>query len=149
MVCCQLFPKTRLEGLIFIFPDPSLQNRPITMPCNRSMTPFSLQRTHFDDSEIISVPYSSTGNCINALAGGQKHVPYRDSNLTRILKDSLGGNCRTMMIANISPASSALETTYKTLNYATRARSIKSQVVEKIFFFPFTSCKTSKSFDQN
>ncbi len=47
------------------------------------------------------------GNCINALAcGGKKaaHVPYRNSKLTRILKDSLGGNCRTVMIANCSPS---------------------------------------------
>ena len=43
-------------------------------------------------------------NCINALASDRGgHVPYRDSKLTRLLKDSLGGNCRTMMIANVSP----------------------------------------------
>ena len=52
-------------------------------------------------------------NCISALAdqakrgaaAGQSHVPYRDSKLTRLLKDSLGGACKTMMIANVSPAS--------------------------------------------
>lgn len=48
-------------------------------------------------------------NCINALGDKNKKgffVPYRDSKLTRLLKDSLGGNCKTVMIANISPASS-------------------------------------------
>lgn len=48
-------------------------------------------------------------NCINALGDNKKKgffVPYRDSKLTRMLKDSLGGNCKTVMIANVSPASS-------------------------------------------
>ena len=53
------------------------------------------------------------GNCINALVdrnntGKGAYVPFRDSKLTRLLKDSLGGNCRTTMIANISPARSCL-----------------------------------------
>ncbi|EGD73729.1 kinesin motor domain-containing protein [Salpingoeca rosetta] len=68
------------------------------------------------------------GNCINALASGKKkscHIPYRNSNLTRILKDSLGGNCRTVMIANCSPSSRSFEDTYNTLNYANRAKNIK------------------------
>lgn len=50
------------------------------------------------------------------------HIPYRDSKLTRLLKDSLGGNCRTVMIANISPAFTAYEDTYNTLKYADRAK---------------------------
>jgi kinesin family protein 18/19 len=69
------------------------------------------------------------GNCINALCDSQKgavgskqHVPYRDSKLTRLLKDSLGGNCRTVMIANISPAWVAFEDTRNTLKYADRAK---------------------------
>jgi kinesin family protein 18/19 len=47
-------------------------------------------------------------------------VPYRDSNLTRLLKDSLGGNCKTVMIANVSPASAQFEETINTLKYANR-----------------------------
>lgn len=69
-----------------------------------------------------------TGNCINNLADGLRHIPYRDSKLTRLLKDSLGGNCKTVMIANVSPSTSSYEDTYNTLKYATRARSIKSKV---------------------
>lgn len=71
----------------------------------------------------------STGNCINALADGLRHVPYRDSKLTRLLKDSLGGNCQTVMIANVAPAHQTYEDTHNTLKYATRAKSIKFQVI--------------------
>uniref|UniRef100_A0ACB8EKX3 Kinesin-like protein kif19 n=2 Tax=Sphaerodactylus townsendi TaxID=933632 RepID=A0ACB8EKX3_9SAUR len=70
------------------------------------------------------------GNCINALSdrAGVKYVNYRDSKLTRLLKDSLGGNSRTVMIAHISPASSAFEESRSTLTYAERAKSIRTTV---------------------
>ncbi|XP_027374679.1 kinesin-like protein KIF19 isoform X5 [Bos indicus x Bos taurus] len=70
------------------------------------------------------------GNCINALSdkATNKYVNYRDSKLTRLLKDSLGGNSRTVMIAHISPASSAFEESRNTLTYAGRAKSIKTRV---------------------
>ncbi|XP_064378888.1 kinesin-like protein KIF19 isoform X2 [Dromaius novaehollandiae] len=70
------------------------------------------------------------GNCINALSAkaSQKYVNYRDSKLTRLLKDSLGGNSRTVMIAHISPASTAFEESRSTLAYADRARSIRTSV---------------------
>ncbi|XP_054565479.1 kinesin-like protein KIF18B [Eptesicus fuscus] len=67
-------------------------------------------------------------NVLNALAdakGRKSHVPYRDSKLTRLLKDSIGGNCRTVMIAAISPSSLTYEDTYNTLKYADRAKEIK------------------------
>ena len=75
------------------------------------------------------------GNCINALGEkGNKgnFVPYRDSKLTRLLKDSLGGNCRTVMIANISSADSSFEETLNTLKYANRAKNIKSNVQRNV-----------------
>ena len=73
------------------------------------------------------------GNCINALAekgkkGGKAYIPYRDSKLTRLLKDSLGGNSRTVMIANISPFIYNFDDTYNTLKYAERAKCIKTKV---------------------
>ena len=71
-------------------------------------------------------------NCINALGDKAKKgffVPYRDSKLTRMLKDSLGGNCKTVMIANVSPASSQFEETINTLKYANRAKNIKTKVL--------------------
>lgn len=75
------------------------------------------------------------GNCINALGEkGNKgnFVPYRDSKLTRLLKDSLGGNCRTVMIANISSAESSFEETLNTLKYANRAKNIKTHVQRNV-----------------
>uniref|UniRef100_A0A8D0ENZ0 Kinesin-like protein n=1 Tax=Strix occidentalis caurina TaxID=311401 RepID=A0A8D0ENZ0_STROC len=67
-------------------------------------------------------------NVINALAetkSKKSHIPYRDSKLTRLLKDSIGGNCRTIMIAAVSPSVLAYEDTYNTLKYASRAKEIK------------------------
>ncbi|XP_073745256.1 kinesin-like protein KIF18B isoform X3 [Callorhinus ursinus] len=67
-------------------------------------------------------------NVLNALAdakGRKSHVPYRDSKLTRLLKDSIGGNCHTVMIATVSPSSLTYEDTYNTLKYANRAKEIK------------------------
>ncbi|KAE9355460.1 hypothetical protein PR003_g2836 [Phytophthora rubi] len=77
------------------------------------------------------------GNCINALgekgaSAAGSFVPYRDSKLTRLLKDSLGGNCRTVMIANVSLAASSVEETLNTLKYANRAKNIKTTVRKNI-----------------
>ncbi|MGH0169047.1 UNVERIFIED_CONTAM: hypothetical protein FKN15_055697 [Acipenser sinensis] len=74
----------------------------------------------------------SLGNVISALGDENKkgsHVPYRDSKLTRLLQDSLGGNSHTLMIACVSPADSNMEETINTLRYADRARKIKNKPV--------------------
>jgi hypothetical protein len=72
-------------------------------------------------------------NCINALVGsgrrGHTHVPYRDSKLTRLLKDSLEGRSCTCIITNVSPASDQFEETINTLKYANRAKNIKTKAV--------------------
>ncbi|XP_042223542.1 kinesin-like protein KIF19 isoform X3 [Homarus americanus] len=69
------------------------------------------------------------GNCINALAEGRaKYVNYRDSKLTRLLKDALSGNCRTVMVAHVSPCHQHREETRNTLIYADRAKNISKQV---------------------
>ncbi|NWH73410.1 KIF19 protein, partial [Piaya cayana] len=70
------------------------------------------------------------GNCIKALShqASTKYINYRDSKLTRLLKDSLRGNSHTVMIAHISPASTAFEETRSTLAYAHRAKSIRTMV---------------------
>nr|XP_055035853.1 chromosome-associated kinesin KIF4A-like isoform X4 [Misgurnus anguillicaudatus] len=74
----------------------------------------------------------SLGNVISALGDESKKgtfVPYRDSKLTRLLQDSLGGNSHTLMIACISPADSNIEETINTLRYADRARKIKNKPI--------------------
>ncbi|KAJ3149296.1 Kinesin-like protein kif3b [Geranomyces michiganensis] len=76
----------------------------------------------------INLSLSALGNCISALVDGKSsHVPYRDSKLTRLLQDSLGGNAKTLMIATLSPASYNYEETVSTLRYANRAKSIKNK----------------------
>ena len=74
------------------------------------------------------------GNVINALADPKHkgHIKYRDSKLTRLLKDSLGGTCRTVMIANVSPAQSVYEDTLNTIKYADRAKSIRSDLKKRV-----------------
>lgn len=76
----------------------------------------------------INLSLSALGNVISSLIDGrQAHIPYRDSKLTRILQDSLGGNTKTVMIAAISPADYNYEETLSTLRYASRAKSIKNE----------------------
>lgn len=72
------------------------------------------------------------GNVISALGDKSKratHVPYRDSKLTRLLQDSLGGNSQTLMIACVSPSDRDFMETLNTLKYANRARNIKNKVL--------------------
>ncbi|KAI4474276.1 hypothetical protein M0804_014936 [Polistes exclamans] len=86
----------------------------------------------FKESANINKSLLALGNCINNLADGVKHIPYRDSKLTRLLTDSLGGNCQTVTIANISPSNLNYEDTYNTLRYANRAKKIKTCVKKNI-----------------
>ncbi|KAF4213748.1 hypothetical protein CNMCM8980_008992 [Aspergillus fumigatiaffinis] len=75
------------------------------------------------------------GSCINALCDPRKrnHVPYRNSKLTRLLKFSLGGNCRTVMIVCVSPSSQHFDETQNTLRYANRAKNIQTKVTRNVF----------------
>ena len=82
----------------------------------------------------INTSLLALGRCITALGENYrtgKYIPFRDSKLTRLLKDSLGGNCKTTMIAAISPSSLSYEDTYNTLNYAKRTRNIKINAARK------------------
>ena len=63
--------------------------------------------------------------CIRALDMDKNHTPFRGSKLTLVLRDSFIGNCKTVMIGNISPASSASENTLNTLRYADRVKELK------------------------
>ena len=73
----------------------------------------------------INLSLSALGNVISALVDGRStHIPYRDSKLTFLLQDSLGGNTKTVMIAAVSPAAYNYDETLSTLRYASRAKSI-------------------------
>ncbi|KAL9674012.1 hypothetical protein QQ045_030276 [Rhodiola kirilowii] len=69
-------------------------------------------------------------SCINALVEGKKHIPYRNSKLTQLLKDSLGGACNTVMIANISPSNLSFGETQNTLHWADRAKEIRTKACD-------------------
>ena len=76
----------------------------------------------------INLSLSALGNVISALVDGKStHIPYRDSKLTRLLQDSLGGNTKTLMVACLSPADNNYEETLSTLRYANRAKNIKNK----------------------
>eukprot|EP01042_Synura_sphagnicola_P008824 gene8824-11318_t len=76
----------------------------------------------------INLSLSALGNVISALSEGKdKHIPYRDSKLTRLLQDSLGGNTKTLMVAAVSPADYNYDETMSTLRYANRAKNIKNK----------------------
>ena len=76
----------------------------------------------------INLSLSALGNVISALVDGKsQHIPYRDSKLTRLLQDSLGGNTKTVMCANCGPAGYNFDETLSTLRYANRAKNIKNK----------------------
>ncbi|KAM4582314.1 kinesin heavy chain isoform 1-T1 [Fundulus diaphanus] len=82
-----------------------------------------------DEAKNINKSLSALGNVISALAEGTKsHVPYRDSKMTRILQDSLGGNCRTTMFICCSPSSYNDAETKSTLMFGQRAKTIRNTV---------------------
>ncbi|KAK1947353.1 Chromosome-associated kinesin KIF4 [Phytophthora citrophthora] len=89
----------------------------------------------FKEGVNINRGLLALGNVINALCERRRtssstaHIPYRDSKLTRLLQDSLGGNSKTLMIACISPADVNYEETSNTLRYASRAQKIENQAV--------------------
>ncbi|KAF0716843.1 Aste57867_2638 [Aphanomyces stellatus] len=87
----------------------------------------------FKESVSINQGLLALGNVISALGDDAKrkqaHVPYRDSKLTRLLQDSLGGNSRTLMIACVSAAAANFDETLNTLKYANRAKNIKNRPV--------------------
>ncbi|KAI6658498.1 Kinesin-like protein KIF3A isoform X3 [Oopsacas minuta] len=83
----------------------------------------------FKEATNINLSLTTLGNVISALVDGKStHIPYRNSNLTRLLQDSLGGNSKTVMLANIGPASFNIEESVNTLRYANRAKQIQNIV---------------------
>ncbi|KAI0207462.1 Kinesin-like protein KIF3B [Lamellibrachia satsuma] len=86
------------------------------------------QGERLKEATKINLSLSALGNVISALVDGKSsHIPYRDSKLTRLLQDSLGGNAKTVMVANIGPADWNYDETITTLRYANRAKNIKNK----------------------
>ena len=88
------------------------------------------------EAGLINKSLLTLGRVINALVDRSSHIPYRESKLTRLLQDSLGGRTKTCIIATLSPAKSNLEETISTLDYAFRAKNIRNkpqtnQMIEK------------------
>ncbi|XP_013855241.1 kinesin-like protein KIF3C [Austrofundulus limnaeus] len=87
-----------------------------------------VQGERLKEAAKINLSLSALGNVISALADGRSgHVPYRDSKLTRLLQDSLGGNAKTIMVATLGPAPQHYDETLTTLRYANRAKNIQNQ----------------------
>jgi kinesin family member 11 len=97
------------------------------------------------EAGLINKSLLTLGRVINALVDKSSHIPYRESKLTRLLQDSLGGRTKTCIIATLSPAKSNLEETISTLDYAFRAKNIRNKpqvnqmVSKKILLKDFTN----------
>lgn len=81
-----------------------------------------------EESKKINQSLSALGNVISALTDSKarSHIPYRDSKLTRLLEDSLGGNCKTTMVATVSPSFDAFAESHSSLKFANRAKNIRN-----------------------
>lgn len=84
------------------------------------------KQTRLDGAEI-NKSLLALKECIRALDMEKKHLPFRGSKLTQVLKDSFTGNSKTTMIANVSPANSCCEHTLNTLRYADRVKELKKE----------------------
>ena len=79
-----------------------------------------------EEAKKINLSLSALGNVIKALTSGADHIPYRDSKLTRLLQESLGGNYKTSLVVNCSPHPRNIEDSVNTLKFAQRAKTIKN-----------------------
>jgi len=79
-----------------------------------------------EEAKKINQSLSALGNVMNALTEGTKHIPYRDSVLTKLLSDSLGGNCKTCLLIAASCSSYSAEETVSTMRFGVRAKKIKN-----------------------
>jgi len=78
-----------------------------------------------DEAKSINLSLTALGKCIHALTDNKvTFVPFRDSKLTRLLQDSLGGNCKTSLIVTIGPSLRNLEETISSLNFGQRAMKV-------------------------
>ena len=83
-----------------------------------------MKNAHISEMTNINKSLHVLGRCVAALSSTKQHVPYRDSKLTRLLQDSLGGNTKTRIIATLSPAADCIEESISTLKFADRAKQV-------------------------
>lgn len=85
-----------------------------------------------DEANAINMSLTALGNVIHALSAGDKHIPYRNHVLTKLMKDSLGGTAKTLMFVNCSPSVYNEAETKNSLDYATRVKKIKNNVTKNV-----------------
>lgn len=99
----------------------------IDLAGSENVSKSEVQGTALSEAQTINKSLSCLGNVIYALTEkGREHIPYRDSKLTYLLQDSLGGNSKTILIATINPSLSCMSETLNTLKFAKRAKDIKN-----------------------
>eukprot|EP00754_Rhynchopus_humris_P050004 Rhum_TRINITY_DN8697_c1_g1::Rhum_TRINITY_DN8697_c1_g1_i1::g.28919::m.28919 len=97
-----------------------------------------MSKTHVTDkvgiaeAKAINQSLTILGNVVSALSKKEKHVPYRESKLTQIMSDSLGGNAKTLMFVNVSPSFYNYEETISSLNYATRVKMVVNNALKTV-----------------
>lgn len=86
----------------------------------------NMGKQHLNELKTINLSLTTLGQVISSLAKGKKsmHVPYRNSKITRLLSDSIGGRTKTCLIATVSPAESCMDETISTMKFADRARQV-------------------------
>jgi hypothetical protein len=84
------------------------------------------------EAQAINKSLSCLGNVISALTTNSKHIPYRDSLLTQLMRDCLGGNAKTLMFVNISPADYNASETFSSLNFAQRCKKVKNKAAASV-----------------
>eukprot|EP00941_MAST-03F_sp_MAST-3F-sp1_P005061 g5061.t1 len=84
------------------------------------------------EAQAINRSLSCLGNVISALTTNSKHIPYRDSLLTQLMRDCVGGNAKTLMFVNISPADYNASETFSSLNFAQRCKKVKNKAAASV-----------------
>eukprot|EP00949_MAST-11_sp_MAST-11-sp1_P002733 g2733.t1 len=98
----------------------------------RVRTSGSAQGDRFRELKSINLSLSALGNCISALAEKKRHIPFRDSKLTRLLQDSLGGNARTALVINVSPSAVDASETLSSLMFGQRAMAVETSAKRNV-----------------
>uniref|UniRef100_A0A0G4F7J4 Kinesin motor domain-containing protein n=1 Tax=Chromera velia CCMP2878 TaxID=1169474 RepID=A0A0G4F7J4_9ALVE len=84
------------------------------------------------EGTAINMSLTALGRVISALSSNEKHIPYRNSRLTMLMSDSLGGTAKTLMITNLSPAPASLDETSNSLTYASSVKTITNEVSKNV-----------------